>query len=129
MISSQACWDENVSYFYINTSRALLKFFAGSSRSAFKGMYPGHDTLSLSLNHIPARMPISAAHLICSGMAGVYDIGKHYQYEAARGVHFLSTMARAIGGAARFASQSPAAILARAAARSSGPKESEPAAQ
>ncbi|EIE21216.1 alpha/beta-hydrolase [Coccomyxa subellipsoidea C-169] len=73
---------------------------------------------------VDCRMP---AQFI--GMAGVYDIGKHYQYEAARGVHFLSTMARAIGGAARFASQSPAAILARAAARSSGPKESEPAAQ
>jgi prenylcysteine alpha-carboxyl methylesterase len=60
-------------------------------------------------------------------MAGVYDIGKHYEYEAARGVQYLSTMERAMGGAARFASQSPAAILARAAARSSGQKTSEPA--
>ncbi len=62
-------------------------------------------------------------------MAGVYDITKHYEYEAARGVQHLSTMERAIGGAARFASQSPAAILVRAAALGSGPKESAPAAR
>ena len=60
-------------------------------------------------------------------MAGVYDIGKHYEYEAARGVQYLSTMARAVGGAACFASQSPAAILARTAAQSSSTKQSEPA--
>lgn len=59
----------------------------------------------------------------------MYDIAKHYEYEAARGVQHLSTMARAIGGRARFASQSPAVILARAAASSSTHKESEPAAR
>ncbi|CAL8466146.1 g5682 [Coccomyxa elongata] len=73
---------------------------------------------------VDCRMPVRFI-----GMAGVYDIAKHYQYEAARGVHHLSTMERAIGGAARFASQSPAAILARAAALGSGCKESAPTAR
>ena len=45
------------------------------------------------------------------GMAGAYDIGKHFEYEKGRGVAFLSTMSRAIGGPAAFASQSPTAIL------------------
>ncbi|KAK9840822.1 hypothetical protein WJX81_007272 [Elliptochloris bilobata] len=61
------------------------------------------------------------------GMAGVYDIGQHYEYEAGRGVALLSTMARAVAGAdfARdgaappqpkaFAAQSPARLLALAA--------------
>ncbi len=55
-------------------------------------------------------------------MVGVYDIAKHYEYEASRGVQYLSTMERAIGGLPSFASQSPAIILARAARR--GRKES-----
>lgn len=44
-------------------------------------------------------------------MAGVYDIGSHYAYEQGRGVAYLSTMARAIGGESAFVSQSPALIL------------------
>jgi hypothetical protein len=47
-------------------------------------------------------------------MAGVYDIGKHYEHETMRGVQYLSTMARAMGGRSCFESQSPACILARA---------------
>ncbi|BDA51015.1 probable isoprenylcysteine alpha-carbonyl methylesterase I at N-terminal half [Coccomyxa sp. Obi] len=73
---------------------------------------------------VDCRMP---ARFI--GMAGVYDIAKHYEYEAGRGVQYLSTMERAIGGVPCFASQSPAAILARAAALGSGRKESAPAAR
>jgi hypothetical protein len=48
-------------------------------------------------------------------MAGVYDIAKHYEYEAGRGVQYLSTMERAMGGRAGFPAASPTAILARAA--------------
>ena len=59
----------------------------------------------------------------------MYDIAKHYEYEAARGVQYLSTMERAIGGVPCFASQSPAAILARAAKLGSGRKEPAPAAR
>jgi hypothetical protein len=60
-------------------------------------------------------------------MAGVYDIAKHYEYEAARGVQYLSTMERAIGGFSQFGAQSPAAILACAAREAS--TESGPAQQ
>lgn len=50
--------------------------------------------------------------LVCSaGIAGVYDIETHYQYEYGRGVAELSTMKRAMGGRHKFQSQSPALIL------------------
>lgn len=42
------------------------------------------------------------------GLAGVYDIQKHYEYEAERNVHELSTMARAMGGPSNFKKHSPA---------------------
>ncbi len=45
----------------------------------------------------------------------MYDIAKHYEYEAGRGVQYLSTMERAMGGRAGFPAASPTAILARAA--------------
>ncbi|KAK9835853.1 hypothetical protein WJX74_009357 [Apatococcus lobatus] len=57
-----------------------------------------------------ARLP---SQLI--GMCGVYDIARHYAYEEGRGVASLSTMKRAVGGAAGFAAASPAVILAQAA--------------
>jgi len=42
------------------------------------------------------------------GLAGVYDVQKHYEYEAERNVHELSTMARAMGGPSNFKKHSPA---------------------
>ena len=48
------------------------------------------------------------------GMAGVYDIARHYEYEKKRNVHHLSTMQRAVGGAESFAGQSPAVVLGSA---------------
>lgn len=36
------------------------------------------------------------AIFVFAGMAGVYDIAKHYEYEAGRGVQELSTMKRAV---------------------------------
>lgn len=53
------------------------------------------------------------------GMAGVYDLAQHYEYERSRGVHELSTMKRAAGGAALFDTQSPAVILQQLASSSS----------
>ena len=50
-----------------------------------------------------------------AGMAGVYDIAEHLQYEAGRGVRYLSTMERALGGEGQFPRQSPSVILSRAA--------------
>jgi acetyl esterase/lipase len=61
------------------------------------------------------------------GCAGMYDAAKHYDFERCRGVHELSTLKRAMGGAERFAAMSPSAILgaatARAAAVSAGAGE------
>lgn len=45
----------------------------------------------------------------------MYDIAEHLKYEAGRGVRYLSTMERALGGEDRFPRQSPSVILARAA--------------
>ena len=61
------------------------------------------------------RVDASGFPFAAAGMAGVYDIETHLQYEAGRGVQYLSTMERAMGGRERFAAQSPAAILASAA--------------
>ena len=47
----------------------------------------------------------------------MYDIAQHLKYEAGRGVRYLSTMERALGGEAEFAGQSPSVILAHAADR------------
>ena len=55
-------------------------------------------------------LPLGAG--VLPGLAGPYDIGKHYQHEADRGVAHLSTMGRAVGGPANFAAQSPSAIFA-----------------
>ena len=57
-------------------------------------------------------------------MAGAYDIGMHYAYEEGRGVAYLSTMARAMGGHEGFASQSPAVILDSIADSAGMPKGS-----
>ena len=40
------------------------------------------------------------------GLAGVYDISDHYEFESARGVHELSPMAPANGGPSNFAAHS-----------------------
>ena len=50
--------------------------------------------------------------LVGIGMAGCYDIAKHYQFEMDRGVEYLSSMTRAIGGPHKYTSQSPSVILA-----------------
>ncbi|KAK9804327.1 hypothetical protein WJX72_007043 [[Myrmecia] bisecta] len=54
------------------------------------------------------------------GMAAVYDIAKHYEFEDGRGVAELSTMKRALGGRQQFALQSPAVILSRALEKAHG---------
>ena len=45
------------------------------------------------------------------GMAGVYHIARHYEYEQQRNVHHLSTMKRAIGGTEKFPMHSPTLLL------------------
>jgi len=59
------------------------------------------------------------------GMAGVYDLAQHYEYERSRGLHELSTMKRAAGGAALFDMQSPAVILRQLASSSSSLDQDE----
>ncbi len=49
------------------------------------------------------------------GMAGVYDIAQHYEYESSRGVHEISTMKRVMGGAQGFQRFSPTVLLREAA--------------
>lgn len=100
------------------------------------------DRGSMADDRMPARFIGTMEHdgVVClttriaAGMAGVYDIAKHYAYETGRGVQELSTMKRAVrgrwwpalcflpcmytvhqvGGYQRFAAQSPAVLLARA---------------
>ena len=49
--------------------------------------------------------------LVITGLAGVYDISKHYDYEALRGVEDISTMARAMYGLKQFERFSPTCII------------------
>ena len=56
----------------------------------------------------------------------MYDIAQHLQYEAGRGVRYLSTMERALEGESHFASQSPSVILAHAAGAKSGASSAAP---
>jgi hypothetical protein len=58
------------------------------------------------------RMPLNFI-----GVAGVYDISKHYEYESDRSVQELSTMKRAIGGLGMAAAVSPSVVLATALRR------------
>lgn len=48
---------------------------------------------------------------IVSGIAGVYDINVHYEYETFRGVEDVSTMARAMYGPKQFDRFSPTVIV------------------
>ncbi len=54
------------------------------------------------------------------GLAGVYDIGKHWRHEEARGVEALSMMTRAMGGFEHFAALSPTCLLKHLAAQLEG---------
>ncbi|CEF97145.1 Carboxylesterase, type B [Ostreococcus tauri] len=58
--------------------------------------------------HRDSRMPRKFI-----GIAGVYDIGYHYEYEDSRGVAIVSTMARAMNGAENFDMCSPARLMPR----------------
>lgn len=58
-----------------------------------------------------ALLQLETSVLAFIGMAGVYDVGVHYQFETWRGVQNLSTMEVAMGGKAQFAALSPALHL------------------
>ena len=45
------------------------------------------------------------------GLCGVYDVGRHYEYEDSRGVALLSTMGRAMGGREKFPQCSPVRVV------------------
>ncbi|MEW5313171.1 MAG: hypothetical protein WDW38_004760 [Sanguina aurantia] len=55
------------------------------------------------------------------GMAGVYDISKHFEFERMRGVEGISMMKRAMGGFGGFDAMSPSVQLAQAWADSVRP--------
>lgn len=88
----------------------------------YRLIHKGHVPSALHFKLFEKENPV-----VNAGMAGVYNIAKHYEYEAGRGVQYLSTMERAIGGLHSFASQSPAVVLASAA--QSSRKESAQAQQ
>jgi hypothetical protein len=49
------------------------------------------------------------------GLAGVYHVGQHFRFEAARDLSLISTMRHAVGGEVSFDDQSPAVLAQRAA--------------
>ena len=70
-----------------------------------------HRTRAASHQNADARMPQTAVLA-----AGVYDIQWHYEYEAARAVHRLSTMERCMGGWHRCRARSPSLLVQSALA-------------
>jgi len=96
----------------------MHRFGGGSGKVSLMGHSAGAHLCAMALLHraaqhksqrpeIDRRMPSQFI-----GMAGVYDIAQHYEYEDGRGVAKLSTMARAMGGHDRFGQLSPSTILA-----------------
>jgi acetyl esterase/lipase len=69
--------------------------------------------LQLAQKNPPADSPVAYAFV---GMAGVYDVALHYEFETGRGVNNLSTMEAAMGGKPCFAGLSPALQLPQLAA-------------
>lgn len=88
---------------------ALVKLLLASMLATDK---PSHLALMPVMGLTVLHKLASVAHAgVSAGIAGVYDIETHYQYEYGRGVAELSTMKRAMGGHHKFQSQSPALIL------------------
>ncbi|KAL3141616.1 hypothetical protein ABBQ32_004856 [Trebouxia sp. C0010 RCD-2024] len=86
----------------LHRAKALSKYKQSHEGSSKSGQGLAQDT------QLPAHVRMPANFI---GMAGVYDIETHYQYEYGRGVAELSTMKRAMGGRLKFPTQSPALIL------------------
>jgi len=95
-------------------ARALLQ------RSGVKNV---HSRTNKRAWHNDDRMPNKFI-----GLAGVYDVGYHYEYEDSRGVAIVSTMGRAMNGPENFDVCSPARLMPRRACTASptpGPIELE----
>ncbi|KAL3160057.1 hypothetical protein ABBQ38_009774 [Trebouxia sp. C0009 RCD-2024] len=86
----------------LHRAKALSKYKQSHQSSSKSGQGLTQDT------QLPPHVRMPAKFI---GMAGVYDIETHYQYEYGRGVAELSTMKRAMGGRHKFPTQSPALIL------------------
>lgn len=84
---------------------------AAEVRAAAAAAEAAGEGIGASSGGIDARMPC-----LLVGLAGVYNLAKHYEYEQRRGVHALSTMERAVGGPPGLITQSPATVLALALA-------------
>ena len=96
---------------------AVLSLGGDPARVTVLGHSAGaHLALSALLQlakNAPAAAPVAYAFV---GMAGVYDVALHYEYETWRGVQNLSTMEEAMGGKPCFAGLSPALQLPHVAA-------------
>jgi acetyl esterase/lipase len=104
-----------------HSSGAHLSMMAVLARA---GIYSSSSTSSSSRqNGSRSRDKRMPAKVVL--MAGVYDIEKHFQYEKGRGVHTLSAMTRAMGGATNFGKFSPAVLLLNGNGNVNGKQEKE----
>jgi acetyl esterase/lipase len=76
---------------------------------------PRHDDTTATALHAAGSPPPPLLPKLFVGMCGIYDVAAHRCHEAARGVAGVSTMSRAVGGAALFDAVSPTKLLRRAA--------------
>jgi acetyl esterase/lipase len=88
--------------------------FRARSRHLLGHSSGAHVALMAVLRRAEARLPPLCASF--AGVAGVYDIARHLEFEAGRGVHEVSPMKPAAGGPAGFASASPSVLAPRLSA-------------
>lgn len=69
-----------------------------------------HDSVDEQASTINSKVRMPDCFV---GIAGVYDIAQHFEYEKSRNVHHLSTMKRAMGGEDMFPLHSPTVVLKR----------------
>jgi acetyl esterase/lipase len=101
----------------VNWVQANAALFGGdAARVSVLGHSAGaHLAACAVLARAAAASALPPLHALV-GLAGVYDVQRHYLYETQRGVNAISTMEAAMGGRHAFAALSPSVTLRAAAA-------------
>lgn len=84
---------------------------AGRIRHVFGHSSGAHVASMAVMRHAQARQPALCASLV--GVAGVFDIARHLEFERGRGVHEISPMFPAAGGPYGFAAASPTIVASQ----------------
>ncbi|XP_036385963.1 probable isoprenylcysteine alpha-carbonyl methylesterase ICMEL2 [Megalops cyprinoides] len=102
---------ENGSQFNIDKGNiVLIGHSAGAHLCALTTLFLVEGTEELAIDAAKQR-EITLSIKGVTGLSGVYDILDHYQHEKMRGIEYVSTMHKAMGGVENFEFYSPTALL------------------